>query len=234
MLKLLNGFEPKGKMCTCGLENCPLIKRHTLKWVPEKVSMKRSGNISFDFKLNSFPLCDRNDSVHYLPSNTYREIVFVPYILMFDADGYLLSFSGALDANALSCLGAPARPFQHPSARASKRIQNTMCERAATLLVMLSNIVAWFKLMPKKRKKERHTSSQWPINPESFCLGGQRRCDILCQTSTLRTLGMKEPKYLLLVLNMCLKMNGFFQKKILFSILCLFKSIQTCIQVTQT
>lgn len=157
ILKLLNGFEPKGKMCTCGLENCPLIKRRTLKWVPEKVSMKRSGNISFHFKLNSSPLCGRNDSVHYLQGNTYREIVFVPYISMLDADGYLLSFSGALDANALSCLGAPARPFQHPSARAGKGFRTwrvsarPLCWWCSQILLLGSN---WCQR--KGRKKGTH------------------------------------------------------------------------------
>lgn len=188
-------LNPRGKCVLVAWRIVPLLNGALWNGFPKTVSTKRSGNISFHFKLNSFPLCDRNDSVHYLPSNTYREIVFVPYILMFDADGYLLSFSGALDANALSCLGAPARPFQYPSARAGNGIQNTMCERARPLCWWCSQILLlgsnWCQ---RKERKERHTSSQWPINPESFCLGGQRRCDILCHTSTLRTLGMKEPK----------------------------------------
>lgn len=166
-------------MCICGLENYPLIKLCNFEMGSPKVSMKRSSAAASVFILNwtAFPLCDRNDSVHYLQSNTYRETFFVPYILMFDADGYLLSFIGAFDTNALSCLGAPARPFQHPMDS-----EHDVWARGHFAGDALK--YCCFVPIDAKEKKERHTSSQWPINPESFCLSGQRRCDILCQTST--------------------------------------------------
>lgn len=112
----------------------------------QKPSVNWSKQATSVFLLNEVlpSVAEMIQRIIHKPTNRQYTIlgeISVPYILMFDADGYLLSFIGAFDTNALSCPGAPARPFQDPSIPARKIRANTMCEHSATLLVMLSNIV---------------------------------------------------------------------------------------------
>lgn len=102
---------------------------------------------------------------------------------MFDADGYFLSLIGAFDTNALSCLGASARPFQDPSARTSKAFR-TQRVQGATLLVVLSTIVGWLQI-DAKEKKGSHPLND-PQTQKAFDRV-DRDSAIRCQTSTLRS-----------------------------------------------
>lgn len=119
-----------------------------------------------------------------LISKLYNETLLYPTFLMLYAKGCSLSFTGAFDTNVLSCFRASGRPFQEPSARATKvcRTQSVsvvpLCWSHAPIM-----LVGYNYSQRKMNERTIFLLVQMPYIPSELLLHQNKA---LCQISALK------------------------------------------------